>query len=132
MGQRVRVGRVDDFRDGKGRAVAAGELRVAVFRVGDRWFTECELTGHPQVNHERPLLQLKDQELPQSFQSRKALPFQSDGQLGRIDLKDPAATGLDSDDLQFLDSALQTTANRLHFGKFWHSLVIGYWLLVTS
>ena len=101
-------------------------------RVGDRWFTECELTGHPQVNHERPLLQPKDQELPQSFQSRKALPFQSGGQLGRIDLKDSAAIGLDSEDLQLLDPALQAPANRLHFGKFGHILVTGYWLEVAS
>jgi NAD(P)H-dependent nitrite reductase small subunit len=36
MGAFVKVGKIDEFREGRGRTVRVGDERVAVFRVGDR------------------------------------------------------------------------------------------------
>jgi nitrite reductase (NADH) small subunit/3-phenylpropionate/trans-cinnamate dioxygenase ferredoxin subunit len=36
MSDYVKVGKVDDFREGRGTAVRVGDTKVAIFRVGDR------------------------------------------------------------------------------------------------
>jgi len=42
----VRVGAVDEFREGRGRAVAAESRQVAVFRIGERWFAIGDSCPH--------------------------------------------------------------------------------------
>jgi nitrite reductase (NADH) small subunit/3-phenylpropionate/trans-cinnamate dioxygenase ferredoxin subunit len=38
MAEFIRVGSEEDFHDGRGRAVELAGERVAVFRVGERWY----------------------------------------------------------------------------------------------
>ena len=46
MSRFVRVGRVDEFRDRRGRAVPVGDTKVAVFRLGDRWYAIQDACPH--------------------------------------------------------------------------------------
>lgn len=46
MSQFVKVGRVDEFRDRRGRAVALGDTKVAVFRIDDRWYAIQDACPH--------------------------------------------------------------------------------------
>lgn len=42
----VKVGVVDDFPDGKGRTVSMPREKVAVFRLGERWFALQDSCPH--------------------------------------------------------------------------------------
>ena len=42
----MRVAAADEIADGRGRAFSAGNLRVAVFREGDRWYAIDEACPH--------------------------------------------------------------------------------------
>jgi len=46
MSEFVKVGRVEEFRDRRGRAVSVGDSKVAVFRVGDRWYAIQDACPH--------------------------------------------------------------------------------------
>ena len=46
MGSFVRVGRVSDFREGRGRAIKVDGVAVAIFRVGERLFALKDACPH--------------------------------------------------------------------------------------
>jgi nitrite reductase/ring-hydroxylating ferredoxin subunit len=46
MDERIRVGKREDFPDGRGRAVDVAGERVAVFRSGDRWYALQDACPH--------------------------------------------------------------------------------------
>ena len=46
MSKFVKVGRVEEFRDRRGRVVPLGDSKVAVFRVDDRWYAIQDACPH--------------------------------------------------------------------------------------
>lgn len=49
-GQRVSIGRVEEFADGVGRRVDLGEHRVAVFRIGDDLYAIGDRCSHAEAS----------------------------------------------------------------------------------